>query len=196
VKPRANGRSPVTCNTNNHGSGLSPDPPPFPIITTHDFKYKRVHIIFKEHRRESWLAECYEVVGVGGGPGVEPHSPQYILYKKHLANKRGTRGAHGLGHVSSHYSPTIGHVSSTDSPETNQTTTAMSSPYGLYDPATSPYGLYGQVQSALKNFACLAWRTDRDISSIRTPFAKVNIPLESGRRDGHNGTVFVAFRAL
>jgi hypothetical protein len=123
VKPRANGRSPVTCNTNNHGSGLSPGPPPFPIITTHDFKYKRVHIIFKEHRRESWLAECYEVVGVGGGPGVEPRGPQYILYKNHLANKRGTRGAHGLGHVSSHYSPTTGHVSSTDSPETNQTTT-------------------------------------------------------------------------
>jgi hypothetical protein len=73
------------------------------------------------------------------------------------------------------------------------TTTAMSSPYDLYGPATSPYGLYGQVQSASKNFACLAWRTDRDISFIRTPFEKVNIPPESGRRDRHNGTVFVAF---
>jgi hypothetical protein len=73
------------------------------------------------------------------------------------------------------------------------------SSYGRYDPATSPYGLYGlygQVQSASKNFACLAWRTDRDNSSIRTPFAKVNILPESGRRDGRNGTVFVAFRAL
>jgi hypothetical protein len=48
------------------------------------------------------------------------------------------------------------------------------------DPATSPYGLYGQVQSASKNFACLPWRTDRDIFSIRTPFEKVNIPPESG----------------
>jgi hypothetical protein len=47
-----------------------------------------------------------------------------------------------------------------------------------------------------KNFACLPWRTDRDIFSIRTPFEKVNIPPESGRRDGRNGTVFVAFRAL
>jgi hypothetical protein len=62
-----------------------------------------------------------------------------------------------------------------------------------YGPATSPYGLYGQVQSASKNFACLAWRTDRDIFSIRTPFEKVNIPPESGRRDGCNGTVFVTF---
>jgi hypothetical protein len=70
------------------------------------------------------------------------------------------------------------------------------SSYGWYGPATSPYGLYGQVQSASKNFACLAWRTDRDISFIRTPFEKVNIPPESGRRDGRNGTVFVAFRAL
>jgi hypothetical protein len=49
---------------------------------------------------------------------------------------------------------------------------------------------------SIPNFSCLAWRTDRDISSIRTPFAKVNIPPESGRRDGRNGTVFVSFRAL
>jgi hypothetical protein len=59
-----------------------------------------------------------------------------------------------------------------------------------------PYGLYGLVQSASNFFACLAWRTDRDIFSIRSPFDKVNIPPESGRRDGRNGTVFVAFRAL
>jgi hypothetical protein len=59
-----------------------------------------------------------------------------------------------------------------------------------------PYGLYGQVQSAFQIFACLAWQTDRDNSFIRTPFAKVNIPPESGRRDGRNGTVFIAFRAL
>jgi hypothetical protein len=45
-------------------------------------------------------------------------------------------------------------------------------------------------------FACLARRTDRDNFSIRTPFEKVNIPPESGRRDGRNGTIFVAFRAL
>jgi hypothetical protein len=45
-------------------------------------------------------------------------------------------------------------------------------------------------------FTCLARRTDLDNFSIRTPFAKINIPPESGERDGRNGTVFVAFRAL
>jgi hypothetical protein len=45
-------------------------------------------------------------------------------------------------------------------------------------------------------FTCLARRTDRDNFSIRTPFAKINIPPESGERDGRNGTIFVAFRAL
>jgi hypothetical protein len=49
---------------------------------------------------------------------------------------------------------------------------------------------------SIKIFACLAWRTDRDIFSIRRPFDKVNIPPESGRRDRRNGTVFVTFRAL
>ena len=45
-------------------------------------------------------------------------------------------------------------------------------------------------------FAYLARRTDRDIFSIRTPFEKVNILSESGKWDGRNGTVFVAFQAL
>jgi hypothetical protein len=45
-------------------------------------------------------------------------------------------------------------------------------------------------------FACLTFRTERDIFSIRTPFDEVNIPPESGRRDGRNGIGFVAFRAL
>jgi hypothetical protein len=45
-------------------------------------------------------------------------------------------------------------------------------------------------------FACFIFRTERDIFSIRTPFDEVNIPSESGRRDGCNGTGFVAFRAL
>jgi hypothetical protein len=45
-------------------------------------------------------------------------------------------------------------------------------------------------------FTCLARRTDLDNFSIRTPFAKINIPPESGERDGRNGTIFVAFRAL
>jgi hypothetical protein len=45
-------------------------------------------------------------------------------------------------------------------------------------------------------FTCLTYQTERDIFSIRSPFDKVNIPPESGRRDGRNGTGFVAFRAL
>ena len=45
-------------------------------------------------------------------------------------------------------------------------------------------------------FTCFARRTDLDNFSIRTPFAKVNIPPESGERDRRNGTVFVAFRAI
>jgi hypothetical protein len=52
------------------------------------------------------------------------------------------------------------------------------------------------AQSASFFFACLARRTDLDNFSIRTPFAKINIPPESGERDGRNGTIFVAFRAL
>jgi hypothetical protein len=43
---------------------------------------------------------------------------------------RGTRGAHGLGHVSSYYSPTPGHVSTFNSSTIDQPTAATSSPYG------------------------------------------------------------------
>jgi hypothetical protein len=69
--------------------------------------------------------------------------------------------------------------------------------YGLYGPATSDCtDCTDWYSQHLIFFACLAWRTDRDIFSIRSPFDKVNIPPESGRRDGRNGTVFVAFRAL
>jgi hypothetical protein len=45
-------------------------------------------------------------------------------------------------------------------------------------------------------FACLTFRTERDIFSIRTPFDIKIIPPESGRRDERNGTGFIAFRAL
>jgi hypothetical protein len=68
------------------------------------------------------------------------------------------------------------------------------------------YGLYGlhsqhdtwavrTVQSSLF-FTCLTFQTECDIFSIRSPFDKVNIPPESGRRDRCNGTGFVAFQAL
>jgi hypothetical protein len=56
-------------------------------------------------------------------------------------------------------------------------------------------GLYGLYSHPIF-FACLTFRTERDIFSIRSPFDKVNIPPESGRRDGRNGIGFVAFRAL
>jgi hypothetical protein len=46
----------------------------------------------------------------------------------------------------------------------------------------------------VNNFlACLTFRTECDIFSIRTSFDKVNIPPKSGRRDGCNGVGFVAF---
>jgi hypothetical protein len=47
-----------------------------------------------------------------------------------------------------------------------------------------------------KFFACLTFQTNCDIFSIRTPLDKVNIPPKLGRRDEHNGTGFVGFRAL
>jgi hypothetical protein len=65
-----------------------------------------------------------------------------------------------------------------------------------------PRVLYGRATWTVRTvqsspfFACLPFRTERDIFSIRAPFDEVNIPPESGRRDGRNGTGFVAFRAL
>jgi hypothetical protein len=72
-----------------------------------------------------------------------------------------------------------------------------------------PHQLYRPTMSAVRTchmdctnytvipfFACLNFRTERDIFSIRTPFDKVNIPPESRRRDRRNGIGFVAFRAL
>jgi hypothetical protein len=45
-------------------------------------------------------------------------------------------------------------------------------------------------------FTCLAFQTEHDIFSIRSPFDKVNIPPELGRRDRRNGIGFVAFQEL
>jgi hypothetical protein len=72
--------------------------------------------------------------------------------------------------------------------------TCMDLPRVIYTdmPRQHPYGLYG-LHSQQFFFACLTFRTECDIFSIRTPFDKVNIPLESGRRDGRNGIGFVAF---
>jgi hypothetical protein len=123
---------------------------------------------------------------------------------------RGTRGALRLGHVSPYYSLPTGHVSPFHWTTLNQYEYATSSNYHVIncqDTVRSPH----QHCTALPRgdctdcmdrsviiifFCCLARRTDRDNFSIRTPFAKVNIPPESGRRDGRNGTIFIAFRAL
>jgi hypothetical protein len=66
----------------------------------------------------------------------------------------------------------------------------------LYGPATSASVQTVRTAQSAIFFACLTFRTERDIFSIRSPFDKVNIPPESGRRDGRNGIGFVAFRAL
>jgi hypothetical protein len=136
---------------------------------------------------------------VGEVRGSNPADSHYILHN----NNNPTNEGHVVPmdwatcpHTICHQQDTCRSMIRQHQPTISCHITINTSSYGLYGPATSPYGLYGQVQSASKNFACLAWRTDRDIFSIRTPFEKVNIPPESGRRDGRNGTVFVAFRAL
>jgi hypothetical protein len=85
------------------------------------------------------------------------------------------------------------HVICTDLPRV----TVRNLPRQLYGPATSAHDTWTvrTAQSAIF-FACLTFRTERDIFSIRSPFDKVNIPPESGRRDRRNGIGFVAFRAL
>jgi hypothetical protein len=59
-------------------------------------------------------------------------------------------------------------------------------------PCQHPYGLYG-LHSQQFFFAYLTFRIERDIFSIRSPFDKVNIPLESGRQGRRNGVGFVGF---
>jgi hypothetical protein len=133
-------------------------------------------------------------------PGSNPVDSKNILQSKYKPIKGGTRGAPALGHVSSFHSLPIRHVSTSNWSTTVQPNKCTTSPIRhvskMVRPSTWPYGLYGQVQSASQIFTCLTWRSNRDISSIRTPFAKINIPPESGKRDGRNGTVFISFRAL
>ena len=75
----------------------------------------------------------------------------------------------------------------------------MDMPRQLYEHATSavrPCHVDCTDCTVIPFFACLTFRTERDIFSIRTPFDEVNIPPKSGRRDRRNGIGFVAFRAL
>jgi hypothetical protein len=55
-----------------------------------------------------------------------------------------------------------------------------------------PRGTVWTIQSS-PFFACLGFRIECDIFRIRSPFDEVNIWMESGRRDGCNGTGFVRF---
>jgi hypothetical protein len=86
----------------------------------------------------------------GGGPGVEPRGLQYILHKTNRTNKRVTRGAHGLGHVSSYHLP----PKDTCHFLIRQLPTNECFPRHFCTVVRSchvrPYGLYGLVQSASK----------------------------------------------
>ena len=72
-------------------------------------------------------------------------------------------------------------------------TTSVVRPYGLYNhPAT-----WHCTDCIVTHFfACLGFRTERDIFRIRSPFDEVNIWPKSGRQDRRNGVGFVGFRAL
>jgi hypothetical protein len=144
-----------------------------------------------------WSDSYIKVYIVGEVPGSNPADSHYILYNNINQTMGGTRGTHGLGHVSSYHSPPIRTRVNTrfaNNPPIN--TCHVITVRSVWTCHVRPYRLYGQVQSASNFFACLAWRTNHDIFSIRTSFEKVNIPPESGRRDRRNGTIFVAFRAL
>jgi hypothetical protein len=145
------------------------------------------------------VSGVFKTLCCGRSRGRTPWTPIYILQSKYKPIKGGTRGAPALGHVSSFHSLPIRHVSTSNWSTTVQpkcATSPIRHVSKMVRPSTWPYGLYGQVQSASQIFTCLTWRSNRDISSIRTPFAKINIPPESGKRDGRNGTVFISIRAL
>jgi hypothetical protein len=74
---------------------------------------------------------------------------------------------------------------------------SIRSPHVIFTdmPRQRPYGLYG-LHSQQFFFAYLTFQTECDIFSIQTPFNKVNIPPESGRRDRCNGVGFIGFQAL
>jgi hypothetical protein len=139
-----------------------------------------------------------EGVRCWGGPGVEPrglHHKFYITkqWGGHVAPMDWATCPHIICHQPDTCQFPIRHLSTNECLPHHPPDTSS---YGLYGPATSDRTDCTDRYSQHQIFACLAWRTDRDIFFIRRPFDKVNIPPESGRRDGCNGTVFVAFRAL
>jgi hypothetical protein len=114
-----------------------------------------------------------------GGPGVEPHGLQYILhirtnqYKgamwQPLIGPRGIKPPIIERHVSSHHSPL----------PTNRILPCHRMSHHCIDGTALPRhrtDCTDRYSQHLKFLPCLAWRTDCDISFIRTPFEKVNIP--------------------
>jgi hypothetical protein len=121
---------------------------------------------------------------MGGGPGVEPRGlPLHFKYETNNQIMSDTWrprvGPRVLTPFASYRTRVTLGFDGHQPTKICHVTTVRS--YGLYGPATSDCtDWYSQH---LIFFACLAWRTDRDIFSIRSPFDKVNIPPESGRRD-------------
>jgi hypothetical protein len=163
--------------------GAKPRPAPFPNNTMYHMKYMCIGIRNKERRREHWLLEFVKSLCGGEVRGSNPAASN-ILHINSLANQRATCGTLGLGHVSSYYRPpndTCQHLTrpkSTNQFPPHHRIATSSNGTSLPRHRTDCTDRYSQHP---KIFACLTWRTDRDISSIRTPFEKVNIPPESGR---------------
>jgi hypothetical protein len=65
------------------GRGVAPARPPFALTQYMQLKYNVVRFHNKGQVVESWLAEFHEVIGVGGGPGLEPHGLHYFYKAKY-----------------------------------------------------------------------------------------------------------------
>jgi hypothetical protein len=147
----------------------------------------------------SWLLEFVETLRGGEVRGSSPAASN-ILYIELLSQPMSDTWCPWIGPRVLLLLATQGHVSTSNLPTIDQSASAMS-------PCTVCMALPRQtvrtirpchitVQTgivSIKLFPCLAWQTDHDIFSIRTLFEKVNIPLELGRRDRRNGTIFITF---
>jgi hypothetical protein len=141
-----------------------------------------------------------------GGPGVEPRGLHKILINQPKSQTQGATWQPFIGPRGTLPFAKNATCHNVTRPVVNQSQLPRHLPrhhhlprhlYGRHVSCTaSATSAVRPAQSASFFFTCLARRTDRDNFSIRTPFAKVNIPPESGERDGRNGTIFVAFRAL
>jgi hypothetical protein len=143
------------------------------------------------------LSRC--IVGRSGGR--TPWPPKILNKRTNLVKPRVPRGSPGLGHVAPFYSSNDATCQPMTRPAVIQSKLTTSANcqvtchvchvimYGCLRQhcTTLPRGSTACPVSIIFFFACLARRTDLDNFSIRTPFVKVNIPPESGERDGRNG---------